>query len=66
VLSQRFGSSLGSEFIKEVKVGDSLVAFTYLNKFDHHAMRWMFYGYHAKAGWVVDSFRFDDVTALFQ
>ena len=42
------------------------LAFTYVNKFGHHAMHWVFYGYHAKAGWVVDTFRFDDMTALFQ
>jgi hypothetical protein len=64
--SQRYGPQIGSEFIKEEKVGDSLVSLTYLAKFEHHAMRWQFYCYHAKAGWVIDTFRFDDqIQGLF-
>ncbi len=64
--SQRYGLPIGNEFIKEEKVGDSLVRLTYLAKFEHHAMRWQFYCYHAKAGWVIDTFRFDDqIQGLF-
>ncbi len=64
--SQRYGPQMGSEFIKEEKVGDSLVRLTYIAKFEHHLMRWQFYCYHAKAGWVIDTFRFDDqIQALF-
>jgi hypothetical protein len=64
--AQRFGPQTGSEFIKEDKVGDSLVRLTYIAKFEHHAMRWQFYCYHARAGWVIDTFRFDDqIQALF-
>ena len=37
--SQRYGPQTGSEFIKEEKVGDSLVRLTYIAKFEHHVMR---------------------------
>ena len=64
--AQRFGPPTGTEFIKEEDVGNSLSRLTYIDKFEHHVMRWQFYCYHAKAGWVIDTFRFDDqITALF-
>lgn len=59
-MSSRFGASIGYEFIKEDKVGESLARFTYINKFERHATRWYFYCYKGKSGWVVNTFRFDD------
>lgn len=59
-ISARFGASLGQEFIKEEKLGDSLARIIYIHKFEKHAMRWMFYAYKGKSGWVVNTFRFDD------
>jgi hypothetical protein len=59
-ITARFGSSIGQEFIKEDRLGDSLVRLVYVNKFEKHAMRWLFYCYKGKGGWVVNTFRFDD------
>ena len=66
MLVQRFGPAVGSEFIKQTDVGQSLASLTYVNKFDHHVMRWVFYCYQTRSGWVIDTFRFDDaIQALF-
>lgn len=67
MISQRFGKSLGKEFIREDKVGDSLVRFIYLQKFEKHAMPWNFYLYKSKTGWGFVKFDFHDrVHELFR
>lgn len=65
VMSQRFGGSLGYEFIREDRAGESLIRYTYAQRFDKHAMRWIFYVYHGKGGWVINSFQFDDKLPAF-
>jgi hypothetical protein len=59
-MSARFGPSIGYEFIKEDKIGESVARLTYIHKFERHAMRWYFYCYKGKSGWVINTFRFDD------
>ena len=59
-MTTRFGPSMGYEFIKEDKIGESMARLTYIHKFEKHAMRWYFYCYKSKSGWVVNTFRFDD------
>lgn len=60
LITSRFGATLGQEFIKQVTVGDSLAELVYIQRFDRHAMRWQFYLYRGKDGWVINTFRFDD------
>jgi hypothetical protein len=59
-MSSRFGASMGYEFIGEDKIGESVARLTYIHKFERHAMRWYFYCYKGKRGWIVNTFRFDD------
>ena len=67
LLTARFGSSLGYEFVKEERIGESLARSIYIHRFDKHAMRWIFYLYRGKDGWVINTFRFDDKwPELFQ
>ncbi len=66
MIAQRFGESIGTEFVREEKVGESLLRVIHIHRFERHAMRWTFYFYRAKNGWVLNTFRFDDnVIALF-
>jgi len=66
MIGQRFGSSLGTEFVREEKVGDSLLRITHLHRFAKHAMRWSFLFYRSDKGWLLDTFAFDDnIVALF-
>ena len=60
MIAGRFGGSLDYEFIGQKDVGNSLSSLTYIHRFDKHAMRWMFYLYRGKEGWVINTFRFDD------
>ena len=60
IAASRFGAVAGSEFIREDHIGESLARFVYIQKFDKHAIRWIFYLYKGKNGWVINTFRFDD------
>ncbi len=65
-VTQRFGASLGKEFVREEKVGESIIRLTYLHRFEKHPMRWVFIFYRGDKGWVLNTFRFDDnIHALF-
>jgi hypothetical protein len=67
MVKQRFGESLGTEFIKEERVGKSFVRYTYLHKFNNHAIRWLFILYKPKGQWVINGVSFDDnVNELFR
>jgi hypothetical protein len=59
-MSQRFGKSIGFEFISEDKEGASLLRIIQIQKFERHAMRWVFFFYRNNEGWVLNSFKFDD------
>lgn len=64
MITQRFGKSIGSEFIRQDAAGDSLVRLLYISKHERHAMRWFFYLYRTPEGWVVNTFNFDDQIHL--
>jgi hypothetical protein len=67
VVRQRFGPALGVEFAKEEKAGNSFLRYTYIHKFQNHAIRWVFTYYKPKESWLVNSVTFDDqVQELFQ
>jgi hypothetical protein len=63
---QRFGKSIGFEFIREDKIGENLLRIIQINRFEKHAMRWSFYFYKGKDGWVLNTFKTDDdIRQLF-
>lgn len=43
MINQRFGKTIGVEFIGEEMVGKSFMKMTYAKKFEKHIMRWIFY-----------------------
>ena len=57
---ERYGSSLGFEFVREERAGSSLVRYLYLHKFENNALRWRFEWYRAGDRWRVVYFGFDD------
>jgi len=61
VMASRFGATIGTEFVRQDAVGESLLRLTYLQRFDRHPMRWVFYFYKGTGGWVLNTFRTDDV-----
>ncbi|MFM0527238.1 hypothetical protein PQR11_19890 [Paraburkholderia strydomiana] len=66
VMQQRFGKSIGHEFIREDDVGENLLRIVQIQRFEHHVMRWSFYFYRGNKGWVLDTFKSDDdIRQLF-
>lgn len=67
MIQQRFGKSLATEFVNERTIGESFIRYTYLQKFERHAVRWTFVFYKPKEGWLVNSVSWDDgVSQLFE
>lgn len=67
MVQQRFGKSLATEFIDEQRIGESFIQYTYLQKFERHAIRWKFVFYRPKSAWMVNAVSWDDgVAQLFQ
>jgi hypothetical protein len=60
LMEGRFGRSVGAEFLREERVGDSLARITQIQRFEKHAMRWIFVFYRGPRGWVMNTFYFDD------
>lgn len=63
----RYGSTAGYEFIRIVKLGESLIMMQYIEKTNMHALPWTFYFYKNKEGWILNSFNWnDDYKPLFK
>jgi hypothetical protein len=60
IMAQRFGKSVGYEFIREERAGEHLLHTLYINRFERHMTRWNFYFYRTSTGWVLNTFQFDD------
>lgn len=60
------GNSVGYEFIRSEKVGESLIKLTYIEKTERQAIPWQFIFYKAPTGWAVSTFSNGaDVDTLF-
>ncbi|MBP0598895.1 hypothetical protein J8I26_12310 [Herbaspirillum sp. LeCh32-8] len=65
-IEAQVGNSVGYEFIRSEKVGDSLIKLTYIEKTERQAIPWQFIFYKAPAGWGISAFsNGDNVDALF-
>lgn len=65
-LAQRYGKSIGYEFISQDNVGENLIRIIYIQRFEKYAMRWGFIFYHGKDGWLSTTLKADDdVHKLF-
>lgn len=60
MVRQRFGASIASEFVKQIEGGPSFARFIYLQKFQNHAVRWVFTFYKPKDQWIINAVSFDD------
>jgi hypothetical protein len=64
MIQSRFGKSIGHEFLKIEKVGESVAKFTYLQKFEKHVMAWKFIIYKPNDKWLLNTFDFNDKIKL--
>ena len=66
-IEQRFGKTIGVEFVKVEETGDSLMLIMYIQKLEKHLMRWRFYFYKPQNGWVLNTFFTDDkIQMMFE
>jgi hypothetical protein len=65
-IQARVGKPKGYEFLREQRLGESLVRHQYIAKHERFAMRWNFVFYNTGSGWVLAEFKFDtNVSSLF-
>ena len=62
MLRQRFGKTIGVELAEIEEVGESLMLILYIQKYEKHLLRWKFYFYKPKNGWVLNTFNYDDTV----
>lgn len=62
----RFGKSLGVEFIRTERAGNNLVRHVFIERFERHALRWQLSFYKPGDHWMVNSVNWDDkLTELY-
>ena len=62
----RFGSPFAISFVREEKVGEFAVRYTYVVKYEKHLIRWLFTFYRPGDLWLLNSFKWDDsIDGLF-
>jgi hypothetical protein len=65
-LEQYIGGSVGYEFIRSEKVGESLLKLVYIEKAEKQAIPWQFIFYKTSAGWALSNFsNGDNINSLF-
>lgn len=60
MMIQRFGKSVGYEFIREERAGEHLLRIIQIGRHERHVTRWSFVFYRTPTGWVLNTFHFDD------
>lgn len=66
VMAQRFGKTIGSEFLRQDRAGERLLRIQQLQYFEQHATRWSFYFYRTPRGWALNTFVLsDDIKTFF-
>ena len=66
-ISHRFGKSVGYDFIEAEQLGESLMQYVYLQKFEKHVMVWRFIFYKPNDKWLLNTWYFNDkVQPLFK
>ena len=67
LVGPRFGKPIGYEFVKEESIKKTLLKYTFIEKFEEHAVRWIFIFYKPKEKWLLNSFLWDDmIHTLFE
>ncbi|HUK03488.1 MAG TPA: hypothetical protein VLV90_00235 [Burkholderiales bacterium] len=62
-LAARFGGATGTQFVGKRLVAGTLLRLVYLEKFENHALRWIFTFYRPAKEWRLNSFHWDDKLA---
>jgi len=66
ILATRLGKSLGFALVRRETAAETLLRLTYIEKFEHTGLRWMFTFYKVKDVWKFNGFAWDEeITKLF-
>jgi len=60
LIKNRFGKFKGYEFVKEDKIGKSLIELTYIVKCEHYPLVWKFFFYKAEDNWAIAKYNWND------
>lgn len=60
MVADRFGSILGTDFVKEETIKDFAVRKIYVIRFEKHMIRVLFTYYRNEDGWLLNGFKWDD------
>lgn len=60
LVSDRFGSIIGHEFVKERRLKNLVIERTHVIRFERHLVRLVFSYYHNDQGWLLNGFEWDD------
>ena len=63
-VKERFGGIIGSDFAKTETAGDSFAKYTYVIKFEKHAVRYICVFYKPREAWFVNMITWDDSIQL--
>jgi len=67
IIVQRFGRTIGKEFIRSEKIGKSFIRYYYLHKFQNHAIYWRFDFYKPQDKWMINSIVYlDNLDMLYE
>jgi hypothetical protein len=67
VAADRFGKTIGTDFVRDKTIKDFYVNKIYVIRFERHMVRVLFTFYRNDKGWVLNQFKWDDqVQELFE
>ena len=60
LMESRYGKAKSYEFVKDQKIGNTVMRKVYLLKFDYHYITFLFTYYNNGEGWLLNSYKFSD------
>ncbi|MCG8565684.1 MAG: hypothetical protein MI747_11455 [Desulfobacterales bacterium] len=67
LMENRFGSSLGAEWIRGKRIGASFLRYYFLHKFEKHAIQWQMDFYKPQDYWIINGITFEvDLNPLYE
>ena len=60
LVKPRFGTPLGFEFLEQKSIENLLTQYIYVERYERHALRWVFTLYKPKEKWILNAIAFDD------
>ena len=67
IVNQRFGKAIGTEHVKDERIGKSFLRYYYLHKFEKHSIYWKIDLYKPKNKWKINTILFsDELNSLYE